>query len=327
MLPDPVLELFRLQHGLAADHQIRDVEPDRSRRRRIHRCPDVERASPRVLRHRAAPRTRAQELSLAVLDAGRDAVLWGKSAATHWGFGRFRAFPAHVAVPRGRTHQDHIAQVHSVRAHDLLVPALHDDVLVARPEVVIFWLAGMWTHRLGHEVALERTAIALDQAWRQRLVDGRCLHDLAATAGGFGRSGIVVLRQALETRPPGYQPAGSRLEERFEELLPPHIRSLLRRQVTVDVDPVRRTVDYRVADRPLIVEVNGEVFHTSRTDRAADEARYRRLLELGFSVVVFWEYDIWHDGRAVREAMARLVGDPHPHPTLHRPTRAPWETR
>ena len=40
-------------------------------------------------------------------------------------------------------------------------------------------------------------------------------------SGGRGRSGIVVLRTVLETRPVDYQPAGSRLEERFEEIVAP----------------------------------------------------------------------------------------------------------
>lgn len=261
----------------------------------------------------------------AVLDAGPAAQLWGKSGATLFGFGRHRLLPAHVAVPRGRELPTSVGQLHVISHLEARDRTRHLDIPVARPEVVLLWLAGALTHRFGHEIALQRTAVTVDQAWRQRLVDGRFIHDLASRSGGRGRSGIVVLRRILEERPPDYQPAGSRLEERFEELVSPAVARRLRRQVTVDVQPVVRTTDYRVDERPLVVEINGEAWHTSLTDRAADEERYRRFLALGLSVVVFWEYDIWHDARSVRRAMDRICATPDLEPTVHRPTPAPWD--
>lgn len=325
MLPEQIVPILQRQHSLIAKHQVRAIEPCPSARRAIYRNPDLETLTPRVLRHRASPPSTHQSMLVGVLDAGPGAQLWGKSAAGHWGFGRFRLLPPHVAVRRAHVKGDRVGQIHIVRHLDDIDRTVHADIPVARPEVVILWLAGMWTHRFGHEVAGERVAVALDQAWRQRLVDGRFIHELAARSGGKGRSGIVVLRQALEQRPPDYRPAGSRLEERFEETLPRTVREKLDRQVTVDVEPSVRTVDYRLRTWPLIVEINGEAFHTSLTDRAADAARYEHLLSLGFSVVVFWEHDIWHDPSTVCRAMTLLHRSPDPSPTLHRPTKAPWE--
>lgn len=325
MLSEVVLRLLHLQRGLVAQHQIRDAVPDERERRSIYRHPELDRASTRVLRHRAVPWSVEQQLMLGVLDAGRDARLWGKSAASHWGLTRFRRLPAHVARPRRSTRGTDVAQLHQIRHLDHRDVTMHDDIPVARPEVVILWLCGMWTHRLGHDLALDRAGVALDQAWRQRLIDGQFLHDLVARSGGCGRSGIVVLRQLLDNRPPDYQPAGSRLEERFEELVPSVVRRDLRRQVTVDTESAIRTVDYRLDAWPLIAEINGEAFHTSLTDRTADAERYERFLELGYSVVVFWEHDIWYDAPTVAEAMLRLVRNPDEKPTLHRPTRAPWD--
>jgi len=325
VLPDDVVDLLRTQAGLVARHQIRSLVPGRDQRRSIYRDPQLEEVTSRVLRHHAVAPSPPQSVLLAVLDAGEGARLWGKSGATWWGFGRDRLLPAHVAVPRARKHADCVGQLHVVR--DLCDRDLtrHLDVPVARPELIALWLAGAWTHRYGHDVAFERTKKVLDQAWRQRLIDGHYVHELAGRSGGRGRSGIVVLRQVLETRPPDYQPAGSGLEERFEETLPAAVRKRLRRQVTVDVEPVIRTVDYRMDDRPLIVEINGEAWHSSLTDRVADEERYARLMALGFSVVVFWEYDVWHDAATIRRAMARILAAPDPQPTLHRPTPAPWQ--
>ena len=326
MLPAPVFELLRSQWGLAARYQVRELEPSESVRRCIYRSPDLEPVTARVLRHRAVPPSREQAVMATVLDAGRDAQLWGKSGATLFGFDRHRLLPAHVAVPRRRQLPMSGGQLHVISDLDPRDRTSHLDIPVARPGVVVLWLAGAWTHRFGHEIALERAAVTLDQAWRQRLIDGRYIHDLAARSGGRGRSGIVVFRQLLDVRPPDYQPAGSRLEERFEALVSPAVARRLQRQVTVDAGPILRTVDFRVEGRALVVEVNGEAWHTSLTDRAADDERYARFLELGLSVVVFWEHDIWHDGSTVRRAMDRIVSKPDREPTLHRPTPAPWQT-
>jgi very-short-patch-repair endonuclease len=325
VLPEPVLDLIRSQRGVIARHQVRALEPDRRRRRRVYEDPHLEASTARVLRHRAVPPCREQAVMTSVLDAGPGGVLWAKSGATLWGFGRERLLPAHVAIERRHEKYSPRCQLHVVKDLRASECVTHLDVPVARPERIVLWIAGALTHRFGHEIALARTAALLDQAWRQRLIDGPYLHELAARSGGRGRSGIVVLRQALEERPPDYKPAGSRLEERFEEVVSPSVRGQLRRQVTVDVEPVIRTVDFRLDRWPLIVEVNGEAWHTSLTDRAADAERYERLLTLGFSVVVFWEYDIWHDQATVRRAMDHLLERPDATPTLHRPTPAPWD--
>ena len=325
MLPSFVLDLLRHQHGLAALHQIRQHEPNRTARRALYRHPDLEHRSPRVLRHRAVAPSREQDILAGVLDAGPDAVLWSKSAACHWGFSRSRVLPPHVAIVRRPVEGDHLAQLHRVRHLADDERTSHLDIPTARPETTILWLLGMWTHRFGHEIATERGAVDLDQAWRQRLIDGTFIHELAARSGGKGRSGIVVLRTLLDKRPPDYQPAGSRLEERFEEIVGTEAAARLDRQVTVDVEKTIRTVDFRVRSLPHIIEINGEPFHTSLTDRTNDCERYVRLLELGFSVMVLWEYDIWHDTTTVRRVVDRFTRVPDPVPTLHRPTKAPWE--
>lgn len=326
MLPEHVIQLLQTQSGVVARHQIRELEPDRHARRSIYADVHLELTTRRVFRHRAVPPSQDQTLMTSILDAGPGAILWGKSAATRWGFGRNRLLPPHVAVPRRRRSS---AGAHG-QTH-ILTTLLERDcthvagIPIARPELVVLWMAGAFTHRFGHEIALERTEVALDQAWRQRLVDGRYIHELADRSGGRGRSGIIVLRQALERRPPDYQPAGSRLEERFESIVGAQIAGRLDRQATVDITPVIRTVDFLHRDRPLIVEINGEAFHSSLTDRAADDERYQRLLALGFSVVVFWEHDVWNDAESIRRSMERLASQPDPRPMLHRPTKAPWE--
>lgn len=325
MLPAYVLDLLRRQRGLVARHQIRSEESNRNARRRIYRHSELESVTRRVLRHRAVPPSPEQDLLAATLDAGPGSVLWSKSGATHWGFGRHRLLPPHVAVDRRSPKGEHLGQLHVVRHLEDDERVTYLDVPVARPESLVLWLAGMRTHRFGHDLAERWGAIELDHAWRQRLIDGQFIHELAARSGGYGRSGIVVLRQLLATRPPDYQPAGSRLEERFEEIVGADVVRHIERQVTVDAERAIRTVDYRARNAPKVIEINGEAFHSSITDRAADVERYERLVELGFSVLVLWEYDIWHERRVVRNATRRFLDRPDDPPTVVRPTKAPWE--
>lgn len=325
MLPEEIFDLLRRQHGLVADRQVCEIARNPAARRRIHRDPDLERVGPRVARHRATTPTVEQGLMHAVLDAGPDGALWSKTGAALWGFGPFRLTPAHVALRRGSGGKgERIAQIHTVRDLEDSSITTASDLPVARPEETVLWLCGMWTHRLGHELAEARMKRTLDQAWRDELIDGEVIHELAARSGGRGRSGIVVLRSLLETRPPDYQPSGSGLEDRFEEIVPAEVLDVLDRQVTVDGERKIRVVDYRCRAWPLIAEING-FGHSSFTEREDDEERYERVLELGFSVVVWWAHDIWHDQLTVRDTMLHLIRNPDPVPTLHRPTPAPWQ--
>ena len=326
MLPEPAIDLLRAQYGLLAWHQLPDCLTPADRRR-IGRCPDLERLTPRVLRHRVVRPCREQHVLAGVLDAGPGGQLWGKSSSSLWGFGRFRSRHPHVAVPRTLVRGKRLGQVHLVR-HLIGDATSHLGIPTARPEETVLWIAGMWTHRWGPggiEVAIRRTGRTLDHAWRLGLIDGQRIHDLCAASGGRGRSGIVVLRQLLDERPPDYRPSGSALEDRFEATLPAALRRQLQRQVPLGDDRPIGIVDYCHRSRPLVVEINGEVFHSSLTDRAADEERYRRLVAAGYEVIVVWEYDVFHQPHRIVRTLEEVVARPH-EPRLIRPTNAPWES-
>ncbi|MFP5321189.1 MAG: DUF559 domain-containing protein [Acidimicrobiia bacterium] len=327
MLPDPVVHLLRRQRGLLATRQLRDL-PASERRRVLEHEPDLERLTPRVLRHRVVERSREQHLLASVLDAGEGAGLWGKSGAAFWGFGRFRSARPHVGVPRTVVRGDRLGQIHLLRHLEPTSMTSHDDIPIGRPEEIVLWLAGMWTHRWGPsglDLAVLRTGASLDHAWRNRLIDGRRIHALCERSGGRGRSGIVVLREVLRTRPPDYKPAGSALEDRFESTLPLDLRGRLERQVAVGDDALIGVVDYRHRRRPLIVEINGEAVHASITARTADADRYAGLVAAGYEVMVVWEYDVFHQPHRIVTALREVEASPF-EPRVIRPTRAPWES-
>lgn len=328
MLPEPVVNLLRVQRGLIATWQLRTL-PAAERRRILEREPELEHVTPRVLRHRVVDRSREQHLMAAVLDTGDDAGLWGKSAAALWGFGRFRSARPHVGTPRTAVRGERLGQVHLLRHLGPAAMTTHLDIPVGRPEETVLWLAGMWTHRWGpngFDIAVMRTAATLDHAWRSRLIDGDRIHALCERSGGRGRSGIVVFREVLRTRPPDYKPSGSALEDRFESTLPPDVRDNLERQVAVGGgEALIGVVDYRHRRRPLILEINGEAVHSPITARTADAERYAKLVEAGFEVMVVWEYDVFHQPHRIVAAMREVEASPF-EPRVIRPTRAPWES-
>ena len=321
MVPGSVLDLFTRQFSLVGRHQLLDrCSP--SERRRLVRHPDIERAGPRVLRHRAGSVDLGQQLLLPVLDAGQDALLWGRAATHWWGFGRFRAFPVHVTRPRNGTRTPHLGIVHVTRH---LVPeldtAVHRGIPIVRPERLLLWLARADTERYGHEIGALRLERTLDHAWREGLVNGNRIHELAVRCSGKGNSGIVILRQLLERRPPDYQPTDSNLEARWEEVVGPMARSFRRQVVLGDDAPIGRFDQVHV-DRPLVVEIHSEKHHTMPSDVADDDERAEDLVAAGFAVVIYWQYDIWHDARTVRRTLAEILARPH-EARIHRPTRAP----
>lgn len=321
MLPGSILDLFALQYSLVGRHQLLD-RCTAAERRRLVRDPDIERAGPRVLRHRAGVVDLGQQLLLPVLDAGPNALLWGHAAAHWWGFGRFRASPVHVSRPRNGTRTPHLGIVHVTRRIDPeLDTTVHRGIPIVRPERLLLWLARADTERHGHEIGALRLERTLDHAWREGLIDGRRLHELAVRCSGKGNSGIVILRELLESRPPDHRPTDSNLEKRWEEVVGSTARSFRRQVVLGDDAPIGRFDQVHV-DRPLVVEVHSEKHHTMPSDVADDERRANRLVAAGFAVVVYWEYDIWHDAAAVRESLREILSRPH-EARLHRPTRAP----
>ncbi len=152
------------------------------------------------------------------------------------------------------------------------------------------------------------------------------IHQLAEERSGKGNAGIVVLRALLARRPVDYQPTDSGLEARWEEVVGA-VASQFRRQVVLgDEAPIGR-FDQVHRSRPLVVEVHSEAFHTMPSDIERDAQRVERLLGAGFSVVVYWEHDIWHDASTVRSSLRWILDHPDDRPTLHRPTPAPYAVR
>jgi len=337
-LPVHALSLFADQYGLLSRAQARDVLSE-AERRVLSTHPDVEHISRRVFRHSAVPVTLGAQLLLPVLDATPRAWLWGASAARWWGFSRDRSPIVHVARVDG-SYPKPLGRIHRIGRIDPCDVTLHHGIPIARPERVLLTLAAHETRRYrpsrlperrnGEDLALLRPAIkklegVVDHAWSLGLIDAEFITSMVKRLQSRGRAGIVVLREALRDVGPDYVATDSGTERRFEDLLGV-LADQFDRQVEISDDHgLIGRVDYLARRWPLVVEVNGELHHVTRSDRARDSRRYARLLAAGFSVVVVWQYDVWSAPDPVFRGVSGLLTNRDRVPTLHRPTAAPWQ--
>jgi len=296
-LGDHLRQLAERQHGVIARWQVRQVGGTEHQMRRLAERREWAVETSRVLRLVGAPRTDAQRVMTAVLDAGVGAVLSHTSAAAWWGIPGFDLKTIHVARPRGGTRRPSaLAIIHELRA----VPADHvrvlDGVPVVSPSLLLYQLAATV-----HPKRVER---ACDNAWAMGLLgSGRTLHRLLIDLSKQGRNGTTVLRDILSTRPVGYIAPASGLERRFRSILEDAGEEPMRRQIDLGDDDWIGRVDFVDAHLPLVVEINSQRYHTARLDQEADDRRHADLRAAGFEVLVFWDEDVW---RAPREVLAEV---------------------
>jgi very-short-patch-repair endonuclease len=246
----------------------------------------LEPATDRVLKLTAAPSTPAQRLMVSVLHVGNDSFVSHTTAAAWWGIAGFRIEKIHVSIERfHRIEQDELHKVHHSTAIPDWCRKTHQGVPIVSPALAIYQMAGT--------ISEDRVARAMDSAWSLRLINGPAIDRLVKRLGRSGRDGTVLMRKLRKERADDWIPPASNLESRFDELTAPY-GFRFRRQVDVGDEEWSGRVDFLADDLPLIVEILSERYHSSMTDRAADEARRARHTAMGFLVVEVWDHEIFH---------------------------------
>jgi very-short-patch-repair endonuclease len=281
------------QHGLVSRRQMCDHGFTRSGVAHAVRCGRLEWLSPRVLRVVGAPDTLHQRAMAAVLDAGDAAVALGSALALR-GVPGWRLEPVHVLTTR-RPHRGspHLGIVHSTLRFDPEQVTLVDGIPATTPARTLVDLA--------LRISGPKLEDTCDDLLRRRFMPLASLHAVAADLPVTGGpAGWALLRRLAAARPEGYQPTGSKLERRFEEILEAAGLAPFDRQVDIGDDQgwIGR-VDF--ADRRLkvIVEVQSDTFHSSISDRRRDAERLARLCAAGWIVVEVHEREIWSSPAAV----------------------------
>jgi very-short-patch-repair endonuclease len=178
--------------------------------------------------------------------------------------------------------------------------AVVDAVPVVRPSLMVLQLAaGMHPDRL-------RTMV--DRLWSRRLLSGPSLRRELEPILGRGRAGSAAVRALLDSYPEGYVPPASGIESRFAQIAADFDLGPFRRQVDLGGEEAWcGRVDFVAEDRPLVVEVQSERYHSSLTDREADARRRQRLEAAGFEVVEVWDSEIWHQRSLVVDRVRKAI--------------------
>ncbi len=298
-----VNDLASEAHGVALVDAVRSAGVSARELRHLSATGRVHTITPRVLRAPGAPRTQLQEVLIAVLDAAPGAFACSTTAAALWGVSSYELRPVHVMRARGISgRRSSLAVLHEVKG---LLPwhvTTVQGIPTVRPERMVLDLCAGQHPR--------RAALALDDAWRRRLLSGRSLRCLLEDASVQGRPGLRVLRELLDARGADYVPPASNLESRFAAVIARAGLPEMRRQVDAGGDDWVGRVDFRDAHVPLVVEVQSETYHSALTDVEADQRRLAALRAAGFAVVEVTDADVWHRPhdvvRRVRDARARL---------------------
>jgi hypothetical protein len=282
--------------------------------------------SDRLLSLRGVPDTDGRRVVAGILDTGPGSVLHGPSTLAWSGLHGYGLRTIHVARPRGVSEEPStLAVIHRLRA------IRAQDVIVLRGVVTETPLRAIWSEAARFasparvDWGVQRIGRLLDDAHKLGLVTWSALEESVDDLQCRGRAGTVIMRALAAARPPGSSPTESRQEDQLEKLLADVGAEPLARQPVVGGHELIGRCDHRDERRPLVVEVNSEIHHTTPSDVLADTLRYRKLNEAGFTVAVVWENDLWRDGAAVTRlvAEARRLADRGECVVVHS-TGCPW---
>jgi very-short-patch-repair endonuclease len=155
----------------------------------------------------------------------------------------------------------------------------------------------------------DRAERVIDTCLARRLVSVPALARVLAELAARGRKGSGAFRRIVSARAGDFVPPESELEARFTALVAAARLPAPRRQVEVgDSDTWIGRVDFLFPAAHLVVEVDGARWHTSLTDRRADERRDAQTRAAGFRVERFTWTDVTeHPETVVRRLRALLT--------------------
>ena len=293
------------QHGVVTRRQLTEIGFTPQSLDHAIRSGRLERLTERVLRIRGSAPTDHQRALAAALDVPQGAIAL-HSAAALWGASGFSPDPWHVMTSR-RPHRGgpHLGIVHSsVRWSTEDTTELH-GIPVTTPVRTLVDLAP----RVRATVLAETCDRMLDT----RVLRLEQLHALGSQIPDRSRApGVKALRLLITARPPGYRPAGSNLERRFESILSEAGEPPFERQVDLgdDLGWIGR-VDFVDRANRVVVEIQSELYHRGENARTRDQQRIDRLRRAGWIVLEITEFEVWHRKDRV---LARIRAARRAHP-------------
>jgi very-short-patch-repair endonuclease len=278
-----VLRLAERQYGVVANRQVRALGGDRHLIIRRVRLGRWEQVTSRVLRIAGAPTSADQELMVAVLHAGPQALASHESAAWVWGL---PGFAATDVVIRPRSDGARAALGHRPT---LLLPH-HRTVVRGIPCTTL----PRTLYDLAAVLRPGRVRSLCDTVVRRSPAMLPALHDMLPELARSGRTGITTMRQYLADTPVDTKVPESGNEVRFEQICRNAGIDGLERQVDVGGHSWLGRVDYLLRRLRLVIEVDSAIHHASEADKARDAERDLAMVAAGIRLVLrIQTEDLW----------------------------------
>jgi very-short-patch-repair endonuclease len=289
-----LLELASRQHGLFSWEQA--VEHGLDDKAVGHRVASgrLIRVHPGVYRVVGSPITREQRLLAACLAAGPGSAVSHRAAAHEWALGEFPDV-VEIVTPRARWPRLRGVRVH--RSTDL------------RPDHVTVRRAIPTTKPLRTLVDLGAAAPwavadALERGLTAKLFGLAAADAVLDDLGRKGRTGVGVLRLALDNRALGRDVPESLLEVRMARLIRRHGLPMPEYQHVV-VPGIR--VDFAYPELKIAIEVDGFGVHGTPEALSADLERQNRLVQMGWIVLRFtWKQVVKQPDLVARTLLVTL---------------------
>jgi hypothetical protein len=291
-----IVPLLEEQHGLVERGQLRGLGLTRNQIGRWVEQRRLEVSAPRVWRLVGAPVTWEQRLTNGLLSLGPASAV-SHHAASRWH--QFDRAPSdRVEFLVGRYHRNGGIDelVHSSRTFTLRDVVSVRGLRVTSATRTILDLANV-------EVHPDQLRAAIDSAVRAQLSSPETIRRRLEQIRKKGRTGVRMLDDLLVD-----SGGHTMLEREFLRLM--RIAGLPRPETQVVFSDGQRTiarVDFLYREWDIVVEVSGQLGHTTPTERARDAQRRNELQDLGLRVYEFtWEQVTKHAFRVQSEMRAHL---------------------
>ena len=276
-----VTRLLDTQHGVVGRMQLDDLHVTKAQLGHWVRSGRLGRVAPRVWRVAGAPVTWEQRLHVGLLALGRMSWVSHDAAAQLHGFDRTPSDRVEFLVLRRRRAAEFSELVHSTRRWGPSDEVTIDGLRVTSATRTILDLANVQVHP-------DRLKAAIDTAVRLETSAPETLRVRLQAIRGRGRTGVRMIDQLLED-----SGGHTMLERKFLELMSSAGLPRPEPQVVFRDGHTGRViarVDFLYRDFNLVVEVSGQLGHSSPSERARDAHRRNELQDLGLVVYEFtWE--------------------------------------
>jgi hypothetical protein len=282
-IPRSLAALAQTQDGVLSRSQVVSLGITKQQLQRWVDRDLIERVGRRSLAYPGTPRTWRFLLRSALFDSGSAAVLSHRTAAHLHHFDGFEEGPIELTVPRENRARAISGVLHSTSRLLLIDRSKVDGVWpCTSPARTIIDLA--------QTCSREEVENAVDSALRLGACSSAFLGKRLDHLRHTGLHGVTMLDSILVD-----SGGANRLERRFlvlcrENGLPRPACQVVHRRTG---QPVMR-VDFDFAPFALIVEVEGNVAHSSPRQRQRDAERRRHLISLGRVVTSFTFEDVFH---------------------------------